>query len=556
MPLRMLRFLGAYKDESPSLLTFEPEDVPEILADEIKHFPAVYVAVEADVDEIVAVADPDAFQVRREQHRDKGLWTYFGSARGHQVLRRCKYDSEGNLRYGVHTFLGATDRRPAPWMYLLGTTETLFRALADSAFEAPVNVMSLRRLFLESLGEMKIPDRISNALIGRSHGIQIIKKQIMIAARRDNPHRNVVLIQGDIGTGKSLVARLIHEERFRGRKTRFVSVNCSAIPHDLLESELFGTEAGASTGAVTRAGYWEIANGGTLFLDEIGDLHPDHQGKILHALEECFICRVGSTKRREVTAAVIVATNRDLRSLVERGLFRSDLYSRIDKFIIPTYPVRELGDDVTLLIERFWKDPYDEGVEDPGIPPLDRRIVQDLKQSAWAGNVREVKAVLHGLHALYGDNVTYRQFLVYRDYRDYRPPSGGVAGFGSSAGGHGVIDSLKQLRNAREALARIGSHLGEIEAAASQDHDPDLLIQFINQLSRIGDLNARPERYGDADLTRAMQRVEAGAYGLSCRRPDGWTVEEVAEPIADLRDALDAAAAAVADRIDRVLETI
>jgi len=204
-----------------------------------------------------------------------------------------------------------------------------------------------------------------------------------------------VFISGDSGTGKELVARAVHYNSDR-RASAFVPVNCSAIPDSLLESELFGHVKGAFTGAKdSRAGFFEIANGGTIFLDEIGDASPNLQAKLLRVMQSKEFCMVGSSRTRTVDTRIIAATHKDLKRLVEQGLFREDLFYRIHVVEIHLPSLAERGDDILMLANHFLR----KFAEDMNreIPRMTDEALDALAQYAWPGNVRELENLLQRL---------------------------------------------------------------------------------------------------------------------------------------------------------------
>jgi DNA-binding NtrC family response regulator len=204
-----------------------------------------------------------------------------------------------------------------------------------------------------------------------------------------------VFISGESGTGKELVARAVHYHSDR-RASAFVPVNCSAIPDTLLESELFGHVKGAFTGAKeSRAGFFEIANGGTIFLDEIGDASPNLQAKLLRVMQSKEFCMVGSSRIRTVDTRIIAASHKDLRRLVEQGLFREDLFYRIHVIEIALPSLSERGDDILMLANHFLnKFATDMNRE---TPRLTDEAIAALTQYAWPGNVRELENLLQRL---------------------------------------------------------------------------------------------------------------------------------------------------------------
>jgi sigma-54 specific flagellar transcriptional regulator A len=219
---------------------------------------------------------------------------------------------------------------------------------------------------------------------------------------------STVLIRGESGCGKELVARRIHELSPRA-KAPFVPINCGAIPRDLLESELFGHEKGAFTGALTtRIGRFELADGGTLFLDEIGDMSFDMQVKLLRVLQERAFERVGSGERRRANVRILAATHRDLEARARAGEFREDLFVRLNVFPIVVPPLRERGDDLPVLIEDLVR----RGAAD-GRPSIrfTRTALDCLAAYSWPGNVRELENLIERLAILYPGQTIDREQL-------------------------------------------------------------------------------------------------------------------------------------------------
>lgn len=225
-------------------------------------------------------------------------------------------------------------------------------------------------------------------LIGSSTSFRAVLEDIHIVA----PVESAVLIQGETGTGKEVLARAIHEASPR-RHNRFVALNCTAIPSNLLESELFGHERGAFTGAVAQTtGRFQAADRGTLFLDEIGDLPLELQPKLLRVLQEKQFERLGGGHTIQVDVRIIAATNQDLRRLVHEGKFRADLYYRLDVFPITVPPLRERTDDIPSLTEHFvQKFARRQGKSIDCIPD---EVMNDLKRHDWPGNIRELQNIL------------------------------------------------------------------------------------------------------------------------------------------------------------------
>ena len=240
----------------------------------------------------------------------------------------------------------------------------------------------------------------SYEMVGDSNGISMIKDMIEKVAPTDAR----VLITGANGTGKELVAHWLHEKSTRSKEP-FVEVNCAAIPSELIESELFGHVKGAFTSAVKdRAGKFEAANKGTIFLDEIGDMSLSAQAKVLRALQENKISRVGSDKDIKVDVRVIAATNKDLQKEISEGNFREDLYHRLAVIIIHVPALNERRDDIPALIEHFKSRIADE----QGIAPKDfsKKAIELLKSYDWTGNIRELRNVVERLIILGGKEVS------------------------------------------------------------------------------------------------------------------------------------------------------
>jgi two-component system nitrogen regulation response regulator NtrX len=250
-------------------------------------------------------------------------------------------------------------------------------------------------------------------IIGESEPIRIVKDMIDKVA----PTEARVLITGANGTGKELVAHQIHEKSFRARNP-FVEVNCAAIPSELIESELFGHEKGSFTSAIKqRIGKFEQADGGTLFLDEIGDMSLSAQAKVLRALQENKITRVGSDKDIHVNVRVITATNKNIKKEIETNGFREDLYHRLSVILIHVPTLNERTDDIPLLADHFNSLICNEY----GMPKkkIADDAIKELQKIEWTGNIREFRNVLERLIILCKDEITGKDVIAYA-----RPVSG------------------------------------------------------------------------------------------------------------------------------------
>ena len=222
-----------------------------------------------------------------------------------------------------------------------------------------------------------------------------IMHKVFTAIGKTSRTSATVLISGESGTGKELAARAIHYGGARS-SAPFVPVNCGGIPEALLESELFGHVKGAFTGAVeSRAGFFHAADGGTIFLDEVSDMSPAMQVKLLRVLQDKEICMVGSNKTRKVDARILAATNKDLQGLMKKGLFREDLFYRLNVITIFMPPLRERWDDV-LLLARHFAAKFSTGLDNPS-PHFSNKALRCLREYNWPGNVRELENVIHRL---------------------------------------------------------------------------------------------------------------------------------------------------------------
>ncbi len=289
-----------------------------------------------------------------------------------------------------------------------GTIETAVEATKKGAYDFISKPPDLNRLLItlrnavekqNLVVETKILKRKvskTTEIIGESPAIEKILDTIDKVA----PTEARVLITGENGTGKELVARWIHEKSNRANGP-LVEVNCAAIPGELIESELFGHEKGSFTSAIKqRIGKFEAANGGTLFLDEIGDMGLAAQAKVLRALQESKITRVGGDKEQTVDVRVVAATNKDLLKEIEDGNFRLDLYHRLSVILIHVPTLNERGDDIPLIAEKFLKEICEEsGYPKKVFTPL---ALEALKTINWSGNIRELRNVVERL-AIMGD---------------------------------------------------------------------------------------------------------------------------------------------------------
>ena len=255
-------------------------------------------------------------------------------------------------------------------------------ALAFQEIAQLKDKLAKEKLYLEE--ELRLEHGFED-IIGDSDALKQVLKQVEVVAPTDS----TVLIQGETGTGKELIARAIH--RLSGRSERtFVKLNCAAIPTGLLESELFGHERGAFTGAISqKAGRFELADKGTIFLDEVGEIPLELQSKLLRVLQEQEFERLGSTKTIRVNVRLIAATNRDLKTMVEAKQFRSDLYYRLNVFPVTMPPLRERREDIPTLVRYFTQ--HYAGRMKRNIQAVPAKTLEILSRYTWPGNVRELE---------------------------------------------------------------------------------------------------------------------------------------------------------------------
>jgi two-component system nitrogen regulation response regulator NtrX len=295
-----------------------------------------------------------------------------------------------------------------------GTIDTAVESIKKGAFDFIQKPLDLNRVLVtvrnatqsvqmvretKSL-KKKVARIVGTQIVGNSKGIQEVISMVDTVA----PTEARVLILGPNGVGKELIARQLHEKSNRAQGP-FVEVNCAAIPGELIESELFGHEKGAFTSAVkTKPGKFEMAEGGSIFLDEIGDMSITAQAKVLRALQESKIQRVGGEKDIQVNVRVMAATNKDLKQEIAEGRFREDLYHRLSVIIIKVPSLAERAEDVPLLSEYF----LEKVCEDYGRPlkKIEAGALKLLQKQPWTGNIRELRNVIERLVILGGETIS------------------------------------------------------------------------------------------------------------------------------------------------------
>ena len=350
---------------------------------------------------------------------------------------------------------GMNEALPVVMISAHGTAATALEAGRLGAFrfiEKPLSkdyVLDAVREGLE-LGTLRRENRqlrselsARHQLIGDSHTL----KQIMEQVRRASPTNATVLILGESGVGKELIARAIHRNSLRA-KERFVQVNCAAIPEELIESELFGHERGAFTGATEKqVGKFEMADRGTIFLDEVADMSAKTQAKVLRVLQEGEVERLGSSRTIKVDVRVIAATNKDLEDEIADGRFREDLYFRLSVIPISVPPLRERLDDIPTLVQHFVAQFSRENNRRPA--RFSPGAIEALKHARWRGNIRELRNVIERL-LIMGD----RDVIEADDVRAVVRPDGRAAAAGPAGPVTAPAANPATLREFKEVAER------------------------------------------------------------------------------------------------------
>ena len=322
---------------------------------------------------------------------------------------------------GIETLEAIRKESDVPVIMLSGhgTIETAVEAIKKGAFDFIPKPPDLNRLLITLRNALdkknlttenkvlKKAVKIQNQMIGESAPMLQVKDMISKVA----PTNARVLITGENGTGKELVARQLHELSPRSHGP-FIEVNCAAIPAELIESQLFGHEKGSFTSAIKqKKGDFELADGGTLFLDEIGDMSLPAQAKVLRALQENKIVRVGGEKEIPVNVRILAATNKNLKAEIEKGNFREDLYHRLSVIVIQVPPLRERKDDIPLLVNNF----VELIAQNMGktAPHFDADAMKALKEYQWTGNIRELHNIVERLVILCGSTITKDDVVLF-----------------------------------------------------------------------------------------------------------------------------------------------
>lgn len=345
---------------------------------------------------------------------------------GLEVLKKEKVDLvlcdiKMNKMDGMEVLTAAQEIAETPFIMISGhgTIETAVEAARRGAYDFLEKPLDLNRLLITVRNALEkgtlvketkvLKKKVSKTkeILGGSSTISLIKETIERVAPTDAR----VLITGENGSGKELVARWIHEKSNRSASP-LIEVNCAAIPSELIESELFGHEKGSFTSAVKqRIGKFEQANGGTLFLDEIGDMSLSAQAKVLRALQENKITRVGGEKEIEVNVRVIAATNKDLLKEIETGNFRMDLYHRLSVILIHVPSLKERAEDIPVIASNFCEEIC--GEYNIPIKEITAQAMKALQALPWTGNIRELRNMIERLVILSDKKITEKEVCLY-----------------------------------------------------------------------------------------------------------------------------------------------
>ncbi|MCL4873527.1 sigma-54 dependent transcriptional regulator [bacterium] len=356
----------------------------------------------------------------------------FGRVRPHAVL----LDHRMPGMDGFETLKAIKEIDPAvPVIFLTAYADiqAAVEAIKSGAHDfvtKPADMESLTLLIRKAVEKLELEREVARlksavdasleAALGRGEAIRRVIGQLVRVAASDFS----IIIQGETGTGKSMVAGLIHRMS-RRKEGPFVRVDMGAIPEPLIESELFGSEKGAFTGADrARGGYFEAASGGTLFIDELENTSAALQSKLLGAVEARQVCRVGSSKPVPVDARILAASNKDLRVLVKEGSFREDLYFRLNEFTVTLPPLRERADDISFLAGRFLADACEE-LKRPPLSISDPAM-ESLLKHPWSGNIRELKNVMRRAALLAGGPEVFPAHLDLGAEEKYGRTAGAV----------------------------------------------------------------------------------------------------------------------------------
>ena len=354
----------------------------------------------------------DQYDVYLAENADQAF-TLMGSETFDLVLTDLRMPGKSGLKV-IDKALALKNSPPVIMMTAYGNVPSAVEAMKRGAYDfltKPVNLEKLEILMKRALETKSLQTEVESlyerldfkysfeGIIGNSNELKEVIERVKLVA----PSRASVLVEGETGTGKERIAQAIHQNSNRGQGP-FVAVHCAALPANLLESELFGHEKGAFTGATERRiGRFELADGGTLFLDEIGEISLSTQVKLLRFLEQRTFERIGSSKSIKVDTRLVAATNRDLQQMVNEGTFREDLYFRLNVVQITMPPLRERTEDLPILLNHFLGEFAEENHIDA--PKFEPGAMQCLRRYSWPGNIRELRNFAENVVVLHRGNV-------------------------------------------------------------------------------------------------------------------------------------------------------
>lgn len=426
------------------------------------------------------------------------------------------FSGTGRILQSVQSLLEAAERKDYPFAMIVGIPDAYFEEMLESRGESVEPQEEEQPEDMPFSGKaLKMLKEAAQEFRGQSPEAHRVRVQLVEAAASELP----VLLLGETGTGKEVAARFIHEHgRFQ---KRFIVVNCGAIPHNLVEKELFGHEAYVFTGAGPKPqpGLWEVADGGSLFLDEIGELPLDAQVKVLRVLENKSLRRVGGTRDIPVNPRIIAATHRDLFQMVENGSFREDLFYRLRLFVIRTPAITEDKEQLELEIADFW----DDVTKGKG-PILSRQILGLLVRRSWVGNYRDLKNFLRALwdHWRQCDSKEVLPVHVKTIEERYGPspktPRDGAAGTVDAE-----VRRMRYLQHhamCAEALRALQLALAPLTKRGGTIPD-DLEIRLRNGAAELTMLLSKPHRFYDAQTFHAIDDARNAMEELIEALPKG-----------------------------------
>ncbi len=522
------------------MLRFDARDggyAPVYLELDVEHFDAFLDAVPGPAVLVLRTRDlrslfkTESVRLRvsplRTQGGDKGLSVYFHGAR--PVALESKYQQRGRLLSSIRNFIEGARGRGEPTVHFLGVSPELFDELLQGAIAGDAERDKTSRLASTGGGDephapsppISPEDEWLAPFSGTSPELEKVRTLIRRAATAPEFTDTPVLISGPSGSGKELAARAVHEIGLGARGGLWVPLNCAAIPKELLESELFGIEAKVVGDVAARIGLWEQASigRGTLFLDEIGDLREEHQAKILRALEEGEVRRIGGRNEVRVNARIIAATNRDLHGMVLEGRFRADLYYRLARIMIDVPGLAQRG-DLERLAQQIWRDEVTRSQK----ARLSPEIIQLLDSHTWPGGVRELKAVLETLYIHHYGELTPRveQLIEALQTRPDSPLPAWVAS-GTAPPGESATRLAAAGAPVPGSLATIGVHV-----EAFRRRRP-LYERFANVLRTI--LTELAERHAPLAIVQARAKPVA-SFAEKVLREQG----KLSDPLEDIHD--------------------